>query len=313
TVPAALSHTANKFIYRRREEAQDRRLLYVALTRAKSHLILAVAPPDDTSKTSGLLSILMEAISHKGAWQHWAAPETSADSAVYSRTSDTATSATIDVTPLESPLPELMTASQFARRHTSAATKSSARRIITTETSSTAYGSAVHSALSEVIRMDPDTESDAITKRIVDVLSHTELSRAEALRALNEVMSVLTLPSVAERRTDIASAVIEGTLLALHGETVVEGVLDIRLAAKDGVVEVWDWKTNNVRSMEHLSMLAEHYKVQMQTYAWLCSKAVPECRRIVTRLIFTKAIVAGIDACDVVHQWTAEEITLPEF
>lgn len=313
TVPTVLSHTANKFLYRRREEAQDRRLLYVALTRAKSHLILATAPPDEASTTSGLLSILMDAISSKGAWQLWSAPETTTDSTMYSKRSDTEKSLLIDVTPLDSPLPELMTASQFAQRHASAATQASARRIITTETSSTAYGTAVHGALAEVIRMDPETESDAITKRVIGILSNSELSRTEALRALNEVMSVLTTPSVQLRRADIATAVIEGTLLALHGETVVEGVLDVRLATQDGVVEIWDWKTNQVRSAEHLSMLAEHYKVQMQTYAWLCSKAVPGCNRVVTRLIFTKALAAGIDACDVVHEWAANDITLPAF
>ncbi|MBU3678970.1 MAG: hypothetical protein FGM32_05100 [Candidatus Kapabacteria bacterium] len=312
SLPPVLSHTVNKFIFRRREEAQDRRLLYVALTRAKSHLILATAPSDDVAKASGLLSILMNAISHKGAWEIWRAPDITDELTAYTQQADAVTPTGVDATPLAPPTPELMTASQLALRHTSAATQQSARRIITTDTSSPAYGSAVHSALSEVIRMDPETESDEITQRIISILSHTELSRTEALRALNEVTSVLTMPIVAERRADISSAVIEGTLLALHGDTVVEGVLDVRFVPKDGVVEVWDWKTNHVRSADHLSMLSDHYKVQMQTYAWLCSKAVPDCRRVVTRLIFTKAINAGIDACDVVHQWSIDDITLPE-
>lgn len=312
-VPPALSHTVNKYIFRRREEAQDRRLLYVALTRAKSHLIIATTAPDDAYETSGLLSILMNSISRQGAWHLWAAPETTADSTTYRMTSDTAPPVLADVAPLDVPLPELMTASQFARRHTSSATRQSARRVITTETSSTAYGSAVHNALAGVIRMDPITELDEITKRAIGILSQTELSRTEALRALNEVMTVLTMPNVAQRRTDLSSAVIEGTLLALHGETIVEGVLDLRLATNEGLVEVWDWKTNNVRSSEHLAMLSDHYKVQMQTYAWLCSKALPDCKRVVTRLIFTKAFSAGIDTCDVVHEWSVDDITLPEF
>jgi ATP-dependent exoDNAse (exonuclease V) beta subunit len=108
----------------------------------------------------------------------------------------------------------------------------------------------------------------------------------------------------------LASSVIEGTLMALHGETLVEGVLDVRLTSDDGTVEVWDWKTNIVRSEGHLREVADSYRTQMETYAWLCMQALPDCHRVVTRLVFTKAAVAGFARIDHEHEWLRADVSL---
>jgi hypothetical protein len=179
--------------------------------------------------------------------------------------------------------------------------------------SSSAYGSAVHAALAAAIRDGYEPGSDELTRCVIDVLAGCELDRRQALRAHDEVLAVLSYDTVRSRRDVLTGAVLEGTLHALHGSTVIEGILDVRLSAMDGIVEIWDWKTNAIRTVQQVEDLGEYYSTQMQTYAWLCSKAIPDCRQIVTRLIFTKALLADLPTSEVVRTWDAASVTLPVF
>lgn len=311
--PFVLSHALNGFIVRRREEAQNRRLLYVALTRAKAHLVLAVPTSDTASKATGLLKILVDAIDHTDLRSACSVPRVAnAEHAVHVVRPTSPLSAPT-ATPLTPPPPDLLTASALSRRHAAGNGAPAIRSRVASETSSAAYGSAVHAALAAAIRAGHESGSSGLTRCIVDVLAGCELDRRQALRAHDEVLAVLSSDIVLPRRNELTDAVLEGTLHALHGSTVVEGILDVRLGAVDGVVEIWDWKTNAVRTQQNVDALGELYAAQMQTYAWLCARAIPECRQIVTRLIFTKAILAGLPSADALYTWDAADVTLPAF
>ncbi|MFN6113376.1 MAG: PD-(D/E)XK nuclease family protein, partial [Bacteroidota bacterium] len=130
-----------------------------------------------------------------------------------------------------------------------------------------------------------------------------DLDRDNARKATAEVLAVVDHALVLEHADVLRTAVIEGTLTALHRETIIEGVLDLRLTALDGAVEIWDWKTNVVRSERHTIEIAESYAMQMRSYAWLCMQAVPGCERVRTRLVFTKAAAEGHHVIDVTRSW----------
>jgi ATP-dependent helicase/nuclease subunit A len=311
--PLVLSHALNSFIIRRREEAQNRRLLYVALTRAKAHLVLAVPTPETVSKATGLLQILVDAIDHTDLRRTCAVPRQEAAESAINVVSKTSPLPTPNHHPIIAPPADFVTASALYRRRNGGSFTSAKRRRGASETSSSAYGSAVHAALAAAIRDGYEPGSDELTRCIVDVLAGCELDRRQALRAHDEVLAVLSHDTVRPRRDELASGVVEGTLHALHGSTVIEGILDVRLAAMDGVVEIWDWKTNAIRTVQQVVDLGENYATQMQTYAWLCAQAIPDCRQITTRLIFTKALLADLPTSQVVLTWDAASVTLPEF
>jgi len=310
--PFVLSHALNGFVVRHREEAQNRRLLYVALTRAKAHLVLAVPTPETSSMATGLLQILVEAIDDGDLRRTCLIPRSSGVESDICAVPQPPPIPQANVRPLVPPPASLVTASMLSRRHASERLATATGRKVASDPSSTAYGSAVHASLAAVIRTGHEPGSDEFTRCIVDVLAGCELDRRQALRAHDEVVSVLTSDLVRPRRPELSSAVLEGTLHALHGSTVVEGILDVRLSARDGVVEVWDWKTNAVRTAQNVEDLGEHYRTQMQTYAWLCARAIPDCRQIITRLIFTRAIVAELASADALLTWDAADVRLPE-
>ncbi len=311
--PFVLSHALNGYIVRQREEAQNRRLLYVALTRAKAHLLLAVPTAETTSSATGLLRILVDAINSGDIRNACTVPSVARSGAQMSLAHEAGPLPAPILQPLVCPAPELVTASTLSRRHAAGSYATTGPRRADSESSSTAFGSAVHSALAAAIRSGHDTGSVEMTRCVVDVLAGCELDRRQALRAHDEVVAVLTSDLVRTRHHELTRAVLEGTLHALHGSTVIEGILDVRLAATDGIVEIWDWKTNGVRTAQNVEDLGEQYRTQMQTYAWLCARAIPECRQIITRLIFTKAVVAELPSVEVVRTWGAAEVTLPDF
>lgn len=310
--PQACSHEANKYIALRREEAQYRRLLYVALTRAKSHLLLSVPTPETAAAATGLLGILTNAIDAVGKRHVWTVPSSSSSPVEMMPAPRTTASDSPVYDVIPAPAPILVTASHLHRRHQTMRASGSIRRITRGETSSSVYGSAVHSAFVEVLRNQCYEPSDTRSSRIIAALSQTELDRIEAERALNEVTAVFDSTLFNDHREKFSAAVVEGALIALHGDTLIEGVLDVRMEPRDGIVEVWDWKTNVVRSEEHLHQIAKQYETQMQTYAWLCQQSIPGCQQVTTRLVFTKAAVLGFPEIDVVQHWTAATITLPD-
>ncbi|MFN4909204.1 MAG: UvrD-helicase domain-containing protein [Bacteroidota bacterium] len=299
--PPALTHLLNQELDRERDEAEQRRLLYVALTRAKAHLVLCLPTADVNDADKGLTGILNAATAQAGPWTRITCTA-NIDHRGYRGSGRTAGPLSVAFEPLVAPQPLIMTASAL-NKSASAHTSSVRRRILGAENASTAYGTAVHAALAEVIRSVGLLDDQEIVQRIVSVMKAHDLDRDNARKATAEVLAVVDHALVLEHADVLRTAVIEGTLTALHRETIIEGVLDLRLTALDGAVEIWDWKTNVVRSERHTIEIAESYAMQMRSYAWLCMQAVPGCERVRTRLVFTKAATEGHHVIDVTRSW----------
>ncbi|MBU3699407.1 MAG: hypothetical protein FGM33_05270 [Candidatus Kapabacteria bacterium] len=308
SLPVSMSCRANAIISRQRREAEQRRLLYVALTRAKAHLVICLPSGEQASRAKGLSRILVAATTHDGPWLRFDA--SSAEDAVdVAARAPVASPLTKPFAPIPPPAPLLVTASTLNRQTSSHATPVG-RRIVGTESSSTEYGTAVHSALADLVRSASASSTDESIRRLVSIMKRHELDRERSKQAIDEVLAVLGSSLVQGHTEALASGVIEGTLMALRGETLVEGVLDVRLTSADGTVEVWDWKTNKVRSERQMQEVADSYRTQMETYAWLCMQALPDCHRVVTRLVFTKAALAGWARIDHEQLWHRADVSL---
>jgi ATP-dependent helicase/nuclease subunit A len=305
--PSALSHVVNQELDRERDEAEQRRLLYVALTRAKAHLVLCLPTADVKDATKGLTGILNAATAQVGPWTRVAC-SADVDHRSYRASGRTTGPPTVALEPLVAPQPLIMTASSLNK---SAASRISSvrRRILGSENASTAYGTAVHAALAEIIRSVGMLDDQDSVKRIVGVMKAHDLDRDTARKATAEVLAVVDHALVRQHAEALRTSVVEGALSAMHGESIIEGVLDVRLTATDGTVEIWDWKTNVVHSTRHTIEVAESYATQMRSYAWLCVQAVPGCERVRTRLIFTKAAAEGHDMIDVSRTWEMNSLS----
>ncbi|MCX6140503.1 MAG: PD-(D/E)XK nuclease family protein, partial [Candidatus Kapabacteria bacterium] len=174
------------------------------------------------------------------------------------------------------------------------------------------YGSAVHEALSSIIRRHATMPAEFVSAEIVRVLSMHDLDRNVALDAVLEILALLKHPLIERYSEQLASSRIETMLVgALHG-VVFQGILDVRMHTTESTIEVWDWKTNRVASQEHLESVAATYTIQMCTYAWLCLRAYPAYSTVVTRLVFTKAAGKGLTTIDYSRTWQRAEMELME-
>ncbi|MCX6154492.1 MAG: UvrD-helicase domain-containing protein [Candidatus Kapabacteria bacterium] len=88
------------------------------------------------------------------------------------------------------------------------------------------------------------------------------------------------------------------------------GTIDLLISDKNGAMEVWDWKTNSLKSAADIPFLANKYKTQLMLYSYFVMKLFPNQKLITSRLLFTR--LAAKDAADKswtqAYIWTREEI-----
>lgn len=288
SIPGArcLSHYCNKTISATRRTAEDRRLLYVALTRAKQQLILCLPSDRDEHRPPGLAGMIADGLKNYGnervvtfgaedALQRYQPAHASERSVVHL------------IEPIE-PLPRwTQTPSSTTQYHQSTAPAGS--------TSSAEMGSAIHTALAAVIKHSAELSDDDLMEQIVRSLHSSGLTRAKASQAAIEVFSTLRSSLVQMISPHLKDVRIEQQLAMMDGDVLLHGVLDVRLPEINGVVEVWDWKTSSVRNTRQLAEQGALYTSQMQAYAKLCFASFPSCTSVRTRLVFTKALQHDVD------------------
>lgn len=288
SIPGApcLSHYCNKTISATRRTAEDKRLLYVALTRAKQHLILCLPSDREEHRPSGLAGMIADGLKNYGNER---VVTFDAEDAVqrYQPTSATERSVVQLIEPIE-PLPRwTRTPSSTTQYHQTAAPTGS--------TSSAEMGSAIHTALAVVIKHSADLSDDALMEQIVRSLHASGLTRAKASQAAIEVFSTLRSSLVQTVAPHLKDVRIEQQLAMMDGDVLLHGILDVRLPEINGVIEVWDWKTSSVRNARQLAEQGALYTSQMQAYAKLCFASYPSCASVRTRLVFTKALQHDVD------------------
>ncbi|MFN5866416.1 MAG: RecB family exonuclease, partial [Candidatus Kapaibacterium sp.] len=67
----------------------------------------------------------------------------------------------------------------------------------------------------------------------------------------------------------------------------ITGTIDAIVDCGNGVVEVWDWKTNAMEGTSPQELL-RRYDVQLRLYCLLLSKSMPHAASITARLVFTR-------------------------
>ena len=300
-LPALASHRMAKLLTSQRELAEYRRRLYVALTRAKFHLVILHADDEIHGDLSGMGGVMGRALQEARQAFTTVSDLTSEP---YHRV-QIERSQLVLLDPLPTPLPELVAPTQFV--HAQRWTEDD-NRTREGDGAGAAYGIAVHEVLATILPAALDaSESDRLSM-IARSLSVHQLDRARATEAALEITSVLDAPIVREHVDVLRSARREVRLVGALDDVVLQGILDCRCSHADGSISVWDWKTNAVRNEADLDELARLYHKQMQTYAWLCFRAYPDCSRVTTRLVFTKAIARGLTSCDRSAVWERADI-----
>lgn len=290
---SCLSHQCNKWIAAIRSDAEDRRLLYVALTRAKDELILCLPDDREKKRPKGLAGMLTDGLLN---YDNAAVLAQSALEAVAAFTADAAAITSQDLTHSIEPLPAWsVTPSSTIEYYNESRGPG--------QGSSSMIGSAIHNALAELLTVSLQLTDDELMERTVRSLLTSGLSRTQASEAAIEVYTTLRSSLIRDISDALPQVRIEQQLAMMDGDVLLHGVLDVRLPIVNGVIEVWDWKTSSIRNASHISEQGALYAPQMAAYAKLCFASHPDCTTVRTRLVFTKALLKGLDPSFVVeHQ-----------
>gem|GEM_PF-479052 len=333
TAPTDVLHKTNRLIGEGAAREEDRRLLYVGLTRAKDHLLISMPYAHkkassegvvEERQTAGLAALIQTAIADVPC------TVVEFEDVPTQYVSSVVSGPVIDVSaPLaQSSWLEIITATDLLTSSAGAASSSIAAQgdgRDATDVGSAAfngepdvaasegihadhgpaYGTLMHDILQVVVRIgDVDATERA---RIIDNVLATRLavSNAHAL-ARTEIAAVMDSAFVQQHLSHLMKADVESTLLASLDSTVLQGMMDVRFETDSTTMEVWDWKTNVIRNIEEIAALAIAYRPQAQAYAWLCLQAYPHIHTVRTRLLFTKAVGLFSESWVVSDEWTRE-------
>lgn len=304
SAPDVLSHDMNKVLDKKRNDAEARRRLYVALTRAKMHIVISFPMPDPIEKGKALAQMLASALYAPGAKIPYQTITPDEDVERYTDGRSARTEYVV-VDHIPAPPPTLISPSSMMHMDDHDASHhdddgGSAGGMI--------YGTAIHDALSGVVTRYTTMSTEVLTGEIVRALSMHDLDRTVALDAVAEILALLDTPLVAQHASHLTTARLETRLVGALNHIVFQGVMDVRLHLNDTTIEIWDWKTNNIASSDHLESVAAEYQIQMCTYAWLCLRSYSKCSTVRTRLLFTKAASKGLHKIDHVQEWKRENM-----
>lgn len=288
---SALSHHANGMIDADRDLAEQRRLIYVGLTRARDHVLVSMQ-----SDPRGLAELLLPAMpSDTRTWVDDGAPHTY----------HAAPQAPRDTRRLDASLVDMVTIDMVS------ATELLTPALLDEEPSAltiaeeigdahgAAYGTVMHFLLQHGVATLTSTTRDERAEHIAKLLDTRVMSNAARDAALDEALRVLDAPLLRERAQELTSAMLETSLTASLDGVTIYGVMDALLHTSAHGTEVWDWKTTVVSDLDHLHRVADSYMEQMRVYAWLCLRTDAGLAEVTTRLLFTKAV-------DRLPQWTVE-------
>ncbi len=299
--PPARIHALNSALYDQQQSAEMRRTLYVALTRGKMHVLVSLVKPKETSSDSLATSLLTNALSNVPASlcvRHGNAPS----DARY-----TPQEQPINVVDLTNPLPvvyaDVISPSMLVHRAPEATVAHESDG-----SNGMMYGTAVHAALAATVVMSASESTETAVPEIVRVLRNSQLDKQAVINATNEILALYGSTLFTNHITLLRQARIETRLVGALDQMVFQGILDVRLTHADGIIEVWDWKTNDVYSSEDVETLALMYAPQMATYAWLCLRAYPTAPAVRTRLVFTKSVQRGFAVQDVLREWSRQQM-----
>lgn len=152
-----------------------------------------------------------------------------------------------------------------------------------------AYGTMVHFLLQHAYSTDApaDNLEEWLHSRIAN---RSTAPRIQEL-AVAETMAVVRHPATELLYTHRTTAQTESARTAILDATAVYGVMDVLIRTSETAMEVWDWKTNRTHSESDVRELVQHYLPQLECYAWLCFATDSALDTVTTRLFFTERIM----------------------
>jgi len=270
------SHLANSLVDMLREQAETRRLLYVALTRAEYHVLVIVQystlKDGRQSVRGGIGKLIQQWFGYFASPQFDATPsaedhaELTKDYYDLSHTISAEPYAdVINVTSLVDDVPTLtnMPASPNARTR----------------------GTEVHEALALVLSggRHLTTHADEIVQKFLDARASWE-----------------HIPS---------DAFVETEHVALLDQTLVVGRADLVFYSDSETLHIWDWKVIEPATDEDRNRLLDHYRPQLAGYAWLFMKANPAIQQVHARLLFVPLASNHLDEWSVGCEFYRSDLT----
>ena len=278
SVPKGLIAQANAIIDEERELAEARRLLYVALTRGKDHVYVSFMrrynqPNKDTGevqlrKPEGAMATLLQPIILEE--ERLPIVERPSDDGVYEpergpfQYHDRTESVAWDPQPAALSVTQLLEDLGHGRADGD------------TDTAA-AIGTIVHDTLETALREGLEHSLDELK----DLARHHPLSTTDRLTDAVTHLERIRASPIWPTLTDVST---ERSLGSMLDRTLLYGRIDALRITKDSA-EVWDWKTNAIPS-GGAAELAEHYRIQMQAYAWILMSS-HTVEFVTTRLVFT--------------------------
>ncbi|MBL7998413.1 MAG: UvrD-helicase domain-containing protein [Candidatus Kapabacteria bacterium] len=116
-------------------------------------------------------------------------------------------------------------------------------------------------------------------------------------RVLQDIRALCSTNFIRQSLPSIIPSPKEQSLIMPLGDDFLQGTLDM-IFNNGGVYEVWDWKTNRISETPPDAWL-QHYRTQLQVYAYLLLHAYPNQPHCTARLIFTRD---GSDVSMTIHR-----------
>jgi len=300
TLPKGLIATANAMLLEQREQAEARRLLYVAFTRAKDHAVISMTrrfnkmDPDtgEIPVASGRGS--MGKLLHPLLVDPPQLPVLDPVPDVPPYSSAATERSVLD---LSQPLGLVFAPASISVTDLlpsiEAPTAGAAE-----QAEALALGTVVHDTLEALLRENAPSSHDAIHTLVHGHPLVVPSIIDAAIHHMQAVVQSAVWPVV-------LGAQPERTIGAMLSDTLLYGRVDA-LRVHGTEAEVWDWKTNAVQP-ETLAATAEHYAIQMEAYAWILLTAYG-AERVTTRLVFTAQLPAMGQGALVEHAYTRADV-----
>ncbi|MGE5481276.1 MAG: UvrD-helicase domain-containing protein [Chloroflexota bacterium] len=179
-------------------------------------------------------------------------------------------------------------------------------------TSGAAFGIIVHAALET---MNEWTDFSGIVleseleKTIRALMEDNSISSESTYQeSFNQLKGLIESDFISDNLFGLKNAFFEYELnMPINGDYLT-GSIDCLIQNKDGMWEIWDWKTNRVDSIERINELRDYYSLQMKIYAYMLSLLYPDLRIYRARLIFTRLVSQNDESGIVTFEWSKEEL-----
>jgi len=311
-------HAMNSILSSTKSEAEDKRLLYVGLTRAKDHCFISLPysiGKEGVGASYGIGKQVMSVLTTYGVALD-AEESTDLINGTLQPWYDTTDVDTVNVVGAQSPEVIALDGPISARPTIDIlyVTDLLDQRALEDHASGaedldrgSTFGTIVHTFLQRIV---PAHVAGTNVDEVFRILRADPAIPADlGLHAEQEVRRVITSGRIDAYAASLIGASFEQTIASEIDGTVVLGTMDVRLHRDESHVEVWDWKTTSVATEADRIAAATAYRTQLCAYAWMCLKADQRIQQVTGVLLFTR--YASGDPATWIHTttWRRDEMT----